>query len=60
MNEQYQRLLKRFTAIKKIDYFIEESVYYRTHSENISTSNKIIIWNPKLGISSAKIYEDRS
>jgi hypothetical protein len=27
-------ILKRFTLLKKLDYFIEESIYYRTHSES--------------------------
>ncbi len=60
MNEQDERLLKRFTAIKKMDYFIEESVYYRTHSEDISDTNKKILWNNQLNINSTKLYEDRS
>lgn len=60
MNEQDNRLLKRFTAIKSIDYFIEESVYYRTHSEDISDVNKKILWNNQLNINSTKLYEDRS
>ena len=60
MNEQDERLLKRFTAIKRMDYFIEESVYYRTHSEDISDFNKKILWNDQLNINSTKLYEDRS
>lgn len=60
MNEQDERLLKRFTAIKKIEYFIEESVYYRTHSEDISGFDKKILWNDQLNINSTKLYEDRS
>jgi len=60
MNEQDERLLKRFTAIKKIEYFIEESVYYRTHSEDISGLDKKILWNDQLNINSTKLYEDRS
>jgi len=27
-------ILKRFTLLKQLDYFIEESIYYRTHSES--------------------------
>jgi hypothetical protein len=60
INEQDERLLKRFTAIKKMNYFIEESVYYRTHSEDLLVSNKKILWNPQLGINSTRLYEDRS
>jgi hypothetical protein len=29
-------LLKRFTLIKKMEYLIDESVYYRTHSDSFS------------------------
>ena len=47
MNEIDDRLLKRFTEIKKIEYFIEESVYYRTHSEEMIKDNKMILWNSK-------------
>ncbi len=57
MNEQDERLLKRFTAIKKIEYFIEESVYYRTHSEDISSKKKVL-WNKDININSVKIYEN--
>jgi|LakMenE18May11ns_1017448.scaffolds.fasta_scaffold9654189_2 hypothetical protein len=32
-NEQ-SILLKRFTLIKNLEYFIDESVYYRTHSDS--------------------------
>lgn len=60
MNEQDERLLKRFTAIKKMEYFIEESVYYRTHSEDMSISNRKILWNPESNINSTRLYEDRS
>lgn len=38
-------LLKRFTLIKKLDYFIEESVYYRVHSEGLHGSKKSILLN---------------
>lgn len=29
-------LLKRFTLLKKLEYFIDESVYCRTHSDSFS------------------------
>ncbi len=36
-------ILKRFTLLKKIDYFIEESIYYRTHSECFSFPRSLLI-----------------
>lgn len=44
MNENDDRLLKRFTAIKKLDYYIEESVYYRTHFGDINLSSRNVLW----------------
>jgi hypothetical protein len=36
-------LIKRFTLLKKIEYFIEESVYYRTHHEAMHGQEKKIL-----------------
>lgn len=36
-------LLKRFTLLKNMEYFIEESVYYRTHSEELDDTKKQIL-----------------
>lgn len=36
-------LIKRFTLLKKLEYFIEESVYYRTHSDSMTESAKGVI-----------------
>jgi hypothetical protein len=60
MNEIDDRLLKRFTAIKKMEYFIEESVYYRTHSEEMIKDNKMILWNSKQESGKILLYENRS
>lgn len=38
-------LLKRFTLLKNMEYFIEESVYYRTHSDELDECKKQIILN---------------
>ena len=60
MNQSEDRLLKRFTIIKKIDYFIEESVYYRTHSAEMQEDLKKILWNSKEQSGKISLYEDRS
>ena len=60
MNEIDDRLLKRFTAIKKMEYFIEESVYYRTHSEEMIKDNKMILWNSKQESGKIPLYENSS
>jgi hypothetical protein len=60
MNQSDDRLLKRFTAIKKMDYFIEESVYYRTHSEEMVEDFKKVLWNSKEQSGKILLYEDRT
>ena len=52
-----ERLLKRFTAIKKTEYLIEESVYYRTHMDEFKNS-KSVLWNTGADCGSIKVYED--
>lgn len=37
-------LLKRFTIAKKLEYFIEESIYYRTHSDSMEVSLRKVLW----------------
>lgn len=37
-------LLKRFTIAKKLDYYIEESIYYRTHSESMNINLRKVLW----------------
>lgn len=58
MNDIDDRLLKRFTAIKNIEYYIEESVYYRTHFSDLTHLIKYVLWNPELNISQVHIYEN--
>lgn len=58
MNDIDDRLLKRFTAIKKIEYYIEESVYYRTHFSDLTGLEKKILWNPESSTSRVRIYEN--
>jgi len=48
-------LLKRFTLLKRMEYFIEESVYYRTHSDSIVESRKEILLNSSKEIGQIKI-----
>lgn len=58
MNDVDDRLLKRFTAIKNIDYYIEESVYYRTHFSDLLGLEKKLLWNAQDKINKVQIYED--
>ncbi len=37
-------LLKRFTILKKLEYYIEESIYYRTHSDSIDINSRKVLW----------------
>jgi hypothetical protein len=37
-------LLKRFTIAKKLQYYIEESIYYRTHSDSININARKVLW----------------
>jgi len=48
-------LLKRFTLLKRMEYFIEESVYYRTHSDSIVEAGKEILLNSSKEIGQIKI-----
>jgi len=48
------RILKRIFIVSKLEKIIEESVYYRTHSENFS-KQKIIIGTIKDTSNSIKI-----
>lgn len=60
MEDLDNRLLKRFTVLKKLDYYINESVYYRTNSEDMKPETKKYLW--QYGSDSGKIglYEDTS
>lgn len=52
-----ERLLKRFTTIKKTEYWIEESVYYRTHMEEFKNP-KGTLWIATDDCGSIEVYED--
>lgn len=58
MNDVDDRLLKRFTAIKNIEYYIEESVYYRTHFSDLLGLEKKTLWSSENNISKVRVYED--
>ncbi len=38
------RLERRFLVLQKLDYYITESVYYRTHKEDVDLSNPMTLW----------------
>jgi hypothetical protein len=39
------RLSKRYLALKGIEYYIEESVYYRSFSDDINFSKRKVLYN---------------
>lgn len=53
-----ERLLKRFTILKNLEYFIQESVYYRTFSEDIVNKRKYVLWTLGSDCGKIKPYED--
>jgi hypothetical protein len=53
-NEVEDRLLKRFTVLKKLEYYITESVYYRSNSEDMKEDSKLVVW--KFGDENGKIH----
>lgn len=58
MNDVDNRLLKRFTIIKKLDYYIKESVYYRSFSEEINLNRRFVLWKLEEDSGNIAIYED--
>jgi hypothetical protein len=58
MDELDNRLLKRFTVLKKIEYYIKESVYYRSFCEDFSYSKRNVLWNATDDSGKIKVYED--
>lgn len=38
------RLEKRFYIIQNLNYYINESIYYRTHKEDIDFSRPTVLW----------------
>lgn len=53
-----ERLLKRFTILKNLEYYIQESVYYRTFSEDIADKSKYVLWTLGSDYGKIKPYED--
>lgn len=39
------RISKRYIILNKIDYYIEESVYYRSFSDEIINENRKVLFN---------------
>lgn len=44
-NDLENRLSKRYLILKDIDYFIEESVYYRSFSEDVLPHKRKVLYN---------------
>lgn len=53
-------LLRRFTLIKNIEYFIEESVYCRSHSDSFSGLLKEILLKNNYQEGKVNIYENNN
>jgi len=45
----------RTIAIEKMEFYIQESIYYRSYSEHMNQDLKIILWNIKDEIGKARI-----
>lgn len=58
MKEIEDRLLKRFTILKKLEYYINESIYYRSYKDDINPSNKQVLWKVDEDFGKIKAYED--
>lgn len=56
--EDKNRLEKRFSILNNLEYYISESVYYRTHKEEIDFSDPKILWNYDDENGIIDIYED--
>jgi hypothetical protein len=54
MEEVSNRLLKRFTVLKNLEYYIQESVYYRSFSEDMLPDSRKAMW--KYDDDSGKIF----
>lgn len=44
---KFDRISKRFFILDKLEYFISESVYYRSFSEDIKNNKKLVLFNIK-------------
>jgi len=45
----------RTIAIEKMEFYIQESIYYRSYSEHMNQNLKIILWNIKDEVGKARI-----
>jgi hypothetical protein len=45
MSESEDRILKRYSVLNNLEIFIQESVYYRTYSEDINIETRKILYN---------------
>lgn len=58
MNDSDISLLKRFTILKNLEYYIKESVYYRSFSEEMPVHKRSVIWNYNDNSGNIALYED--
>lgn len=58
MSDSDISLLKRFTILKNLEYYIKESVYYRSFSEEMPVDKRDIIWNYNDNSGNIALYED--
>lgn len=52
------RLLKRYTVLKKLEYYINESVYYRSNGEDMKSDNRLELWNFASDSGKIRLYEN--
>lgn len=55
MSEKEDRILKRYSVLNQLEYLIEESVYYRTYTDDIIFDNREILYNYENNSGSLKI-----
>jgi hypothetical protein len=48
-NSTDDTLLKRFTLLKKMEYYLEESVYYRTHFDDMPSKSTLLKKDEEIG-----------
>lgn len=58
MSDKDVSLLKRFTVLKNLEYYIKESVYYRSFSDEMPVSKRNIVWNYNDNSGNIALYED--
>lgn len=45
MSESEDRILKRYSVLNNLEIFIQESVYYRTYTEDINIKARRVLYN---------------